>query len=43
MTVSGVPGVTLNGDDGDAVTPLGNPEIVTDTVPVNPCRAVIET
>ena len=42
VTVWGAAAVTLKGEAGEAVSPAGRPEIVMETVPENPFRAVIE-
>ena len=34
---------TLSGDDGLVLVPSGNPEIVTDTSPMNPFAPAMET
>ncbi len=41
-TVCAVPGVKVS-EDGCAVTPVGRPEMATDTIPVNPLAAVALT
>jgi hypothetical protein len=43
VTVCGAAVVTLKGEAGEAVSPVGRPEIAIETVPENPFKAVIET